>query len=214
MVAFGSSIAQKIGDRVVQQKLFVELKNMRKQLVALIGLSGIFLVSGSGLAADAASMVNASGIITITNLHPDIENRRLYSTNYQLAYLIPICTEVEIKKISKKKMIFVDKSSGIEYQYLWHKKATPSGLNANIEKHFGTECPQDEISGLSKVDQDGIKNGQPAMGMTRRGIILAMGYPPEHVTPNTDMGLWMYWRNKFARRSVRFDADGKVDEIR
>lgn len=187
---------------------------MRKQLVALIGLLGTFLLSGTSLAADAPSMVNASGIYTLTNLHPDLENRRLYSTNYQQTYLMPVCTEVEITKLSKKKMIFRVKDTGIEYEYLWHKKATPGGLNANIEKHFGSDCPQAEIATLSKLDQDGIKSGQPAMGMTRRGIIIAMGYPPEHVTPSLDQNLWMYWRNKFARRSVRFDADGKVDEIR
>ena len=187
---------------------------MQKKAIALIGFLGIFLLSGTTLAADAASMVNAPGIYTLTNLHPDLENRRLYSTNYQQTYLMPVCTEVEITKLSKKKMLFRDKKTGVEYEYLWHKKSTPSGLNAHIEKHFGTECPQSEIDSMSKIDQDGIKSGQPAMGMTRRGIILAMGYPPEHVTPMLDQNLWMYWRNKFARRSVRFDADGKVDEIR
>ncbi|MGI9295236.1 MAG: hypothetical protein ACR2PS_14755 [Pseudomonadales bacterium] len=187
---------------------------MRNQLIALIGILGILLFSGSSLAADAESMVNAPGIYTLTNLHPDVENRRLYSTNYQMAYLMPVCSEVEITKLSKKKMKFRDKKSGAEYTYLWHKKSTPSGLNSHIEKHFGTDCPRSEIAGLSKVDQEGITQGRPSNGMTRRGILIAMGYPPEHATPSLDQNLWMYWRNKFGKRSVRFGSDGKVDEVR
>lgn len=187
---------------------------MRKLLIASIVSWVILMFSGASLAADAQSMVNAPGIYTLTNLHPDLENRRLYSTNYQLSYLIPVCTEVEITKLSKKKMKFKVKETNIEYEYLLHRKATPGGLNANIEKHFGPDCPQNEISSLSKIDQDGIKNGQPAVGMTKRGIIIAMGHPPEHVTPSLDQDLWMYWRNKFARRSVTFGADGKVSELR
>ncbi len=186
----------------------------RKSLLTLLGLLGTLLLSGAALAADAASMVNAPGIFTLTNLHPDITNRRLYSTNYQQDYLLPVCTQVEITKLSKKKMMFRVKDTGVEYEYLWAKKSTPTGLSENIEKYFGPTCPKAEIAKLGKADQNGIKSGQPSIGMTRRGIVLAMGYPPEHITPNLEQDLWMYWRNKFARRSVKFGGSGKVDEIR
>jgi hypothetical protein len=103
--------------------------------------------------------------------------------------------------------------SGIEYDYNWHKKATPGGLNENVLKYFGTECPSEEIKTLSEVDQAGIKKGRASEGMTRRGIIIAMGYPPEHVTPNLEMDQWMYWMNRFNRNAIVFGEDGTVESI-
>ena len=177
-------------------------------------LSAIFVYTGNALAEDDAnSLVNAAGVYTLVNLHPDQENRRLYSVNYQLPYLMPVCTEVKITKFKKKRMNFQVVESGIEYDYNWHKKATPGGLNQNVLQYFGTECPSEEIKTLSEVDQAGIKKGRASEGMTRRGIIIAMGYPPEHVTPNLEMDQWMYWMNRFNRNAIVFGEDGTVESI-
>ena len=56
-------------------------------VVCLTALSFAGTVSA---ADDADSLVNASGVYTLTNLHPDQENNRLYSVNYQLPFLIPV----------------------------------------------------------------------------------------------------------------------------
>ena len=184
--------------------------------LAAIGLWLAALVLGGTTASaadDADALVNATGVYTLTNLHPDQENRRLYSVNYQLPFLIPVCTEVMITKIKKKRMNFKVVKTGIEYDYNWHKKATPGGLKGNIVKYFGHECPEEEIKTLSEVDQQGIKKGRASKGMTRRGIIIAMGYPPEHVTPDLEMDQWMYWMNRFNRNAVMFGEDGTVEEI-
>jgi len=176
--------------------------------------AGLFLWAGVVAADDAASLVNATGVYTLVNLHPDQENDRLYSVNYQLPGLIPVCSEVKITKLSKKKMIFTLVSSGREYQYLWHKKANRGGLNENIALFFGKDCPADEIPTLSEIDQKGIKKGIAYEGMSRRGILIAMGYPPPHVTPDLDMDTWMFWMNKFNRTAIDFGEDGLVEEIR
>lgn len=183
-------------------------------LGAISTIFGVSFVAAPAVAeGDADSLVNATGVFTLVNLHPDQENKRLYSVNYQLPYLIPVCTEVMITKIKKKRMNFKIVKTGIEYEYNWHKKATPGGLKGNIVKYFGHECPEEEIATLSETDQTGIKTGRASKGMTRRGLIIAMGYPPEHVTPDLDMDQWMYWMNRWNRNAIMFGEDGTVESI-
>ncbi len=153
-------------------------------------------------------------IYTLTNLHPDDSNMRLYSTNYQQPGRIKVCSKVKITKATKKKMVFQVVESGREYTYLFHRKSTPEGFTENINRYFGAECPSAEIATMSAVDQEGIKRTVAQEGMTRRGVIIAMGYPPQHVTPDTNYDEWMYWTNKFARDAVVFGEDGKVSHIR
>jgi len=176
---------------------------------ALIGLLSMNNVS----AMEPKEMVGKE-VYTLTNLHPDEQNQRLYSTNYQLPGKIKVCTKVKIKKLKKKKMIFTLSESGREYEYLLHRKSTPEGFSENIKLYFGPECPAAEIETLSEIDQEGIKKARAIEGMSRRGIIIAMGYPPKHVTHELDYDEWMYWMNKFNRDAIIFNDDGIVEEIR
>lgn len=153
-------------------------------------------------------------VYLLTNLHPDEENQRLYSTNYQLPGRLKVCTKVRITKLSKKKMKFELVDSSREYDYLLHKKSTPEGFSENIKKYFGPECPQAEIDGMSDIDKEGIKKARALKGMTKRGVIIAMGYPPAHVTHDLDYEEWMYWMNKWSRDAVEFDDNGIVENIR
>ena len=152
-------------------------------------------------------------VYLLTNLHPDEENARLYSTNYQLPGRLKVCTKVRITKLSKKKMKF-ELESGREYEYLLHKKSTPEGFSENIKKYFGPECPQAEIDGMSDIDKEGIKKARGLVGMTKPGIIIAMGYPPAHVTHDLDYEEWMYWMNKWSRDAIEFDDNGIVTNVR
>ena len=46
--------------------------------------------------------------------------------------------------------------------------------------------------GLSDVDKDGIKYGRPSMGMTKKGVMIALGYPSPHMTPSIENDTWYY----------------------
>jgi hypothetical protein len=179
------------------------------QIVAAAALLGAVSVS----AMEPEEMVDQE-VYTLTNLHPDEENQRLYSTNYNLPGTIKVCTKVKITSYKKKKMKFVVVDRDREYDYLLHRKSTPEGFVENIKRYFGPECPAAEIETLSEIDQEGIKKGRGLVGMSRRGIILAMGYPPQHVTPDLEYDEWMYWMNRFNRDAVVFDEEGIVIEVR
>jgi hypothetical protein len=63
---------------------------------------------------------------------------------------------------------------------------------------------------LSPVDRKGIQMGTALEGMTRQGVIYAMGYPPPHRTPSLDSERWIDWRNRFNTFAVVFDPSGLV----
>ena len=176
-------------------------------VTALIG----FLAAGSVQAMEPDEMVGQE-VYTLTNLRPDEQNQRLYVVNYQQPGRIKVCTKVKIEKLNRKKMIFRIAESNRKYEYLHHRKAAPEGFDENIKKYFGPECPQAEIDAMSAVNKEGIEKGRTKVGMTRRGVIIAIGYPPEHVTPDREYDEWSYWMNKFVTHRLVFGDDGKVSQ--
>jgi len=59
-------------------------------------------------------------------------------------------------------------------------KATPS-CAAVLEHLLGPSAPS--LKGLSSTDLKGIKEGKMVIGMTRRALFLAVGYPPYSYKP-------------------------------
>ena len=70
------------------------------------------------------------------------------------------------------------------------------------------------LEGLSGKDREGITSGKVSEGMTKRGVMTALGYPAAHRTPNPDAdSVWVYWRDRFKTVSVSFDSQGKVERL-
>lgn len=172
-----------------------------------------FAAKKEALDANGIDMMKAEKVYITTNLHPDEANSRLYAVNYQLPGLLPRCTEINVKKLSRKKFIFEVPSRGKTYTYINHKAAAEP-FNEHLKLYFGTTCDSNKVKRMSKKDQEGIKAGRPLLGMTRDGILLAMGRPPKHVNPMLDVSEWVYWRNKWARTAITFNEKGIVTGIR
>ena len=164
---------------------------------------------------NGVDLFKAEKVFTLVNLHPDEQNSRLYATNYQLPALIPLCTEVKLQKLTRKALIFEVPSRSKTYTYLNHKSAVVP-FNEHLQLFFGASCDavKAKMKKMGKKDKEGIKLGRAMEGMTRDGVLLAMGRPPMHVNPVLDVSEWMYWRNKFGRTAVMFDDKGKVTGTR
>jgi hypothetical protein len=147
--------------------------------------------------------------VTLVNLHPDEERSQLYSVNYQMVSVIPRCTPVTIDATSRKGIKFTVTSSGRQYDYAFHDTMV-EGPEKHLARYFGAACP--EPTGLNPLDMKGIESGLVSEGMTKTGVILALGYPPEHATPSPDRDQWIYWKNRWDRFVVRF-ADGIVVSV-
>lgn len=67
---------------------------------------------------------------------------------------------------------------------------------------------------LSEVDQEGASAGRAMLGMSKEGVMIALGYPAKSMTPSTDLNTWTYSRNRFRQLTVTFSNDGKVESLR
>ena len=143
------------------------------------------------------------------NLHPD--KTRLYDVNYQMSGFIPLCTRVRIDEQDKKIVRFTVLSTGQRYEFV-HHHVIPD-FEANFNRVFGYSCVRGRAEALSSIDQQGIREGRVLAGMTKEGVILAIGYPPEHKTPSTASDDWRYWTGKLSTMVVQFE-DGRVVNIR
>lgn len=180
---------------------------MKTTLLSIFTALVCALVASPGFSQDVEK---GDRLELLVNLHPDMARRTLYSTNYQLAGLMPMCSEVTVKKIKRKKMVFEWK--GLDYTFVYDKHAKGAGVSfeAVLGEFFGAKCDKDKVSKMSKVDQKGIKRGVALKGMTRQGVLYAMGRPPYHANPDLEAYTWMYWQNRFVRKAIEFDDNGIV----
>lgn len=190
---------------------------MKKLLVmVLILVLPSMALAKKGVIVDeyGVNLLEAEKVYTSVVLHPDNVKALLYSVNYQLPAIMPRCSEVEITDLSKKKMRFRLVETGREYTFAYHKRSTPMPFSEYLSDFFVSKCSDAKVKKLSKKDQEGVGLGRALVGMTKEGVLLAMGRPPHHVTPSLDQLEWMYWRNKFARTAVTFDSKGVVTGVR
>jgi hypothetical protein len=184
---------------------------MKRFVTIVVALAALALV-GSAAARDIEyHLINDPEVFTLVNLHPDEKSRQLYSVNYQLDGLLPLCTKVRIVSVTHKRMDFELVDGGRKYEYIFHDTLRDP-IPKHLDRFFGKTCPRKKADALGSVDRQGILEGRALPGMTKDGVILAIGYPPDHATPSLESNLWKYWRNRFATRLVTFER-GKVEKI-
>jgi hypothetical protein len=174
------------------------------------------------VAACAAAASNPTGheikkgdrLQTLANLHPDMQRHELYTLNYQLPGLIPVCSEVTVTDVGHKKLSFTWQGQEFEFAYEGFSEKAGVSFQQAVQTYLGPSCDQAKMKSLGKEDQEGIRSGHPQVGMTRSGVLFAMGRPPVHANPDLNAAEWTYWRNRYGRMIVSFDGDGKVSGIR
>jgi SmpA / OmlA family len=172
---------------------------------------GVALVA-VGASVGAAEIKEGDRLQALSTLHH--EKQQIQAINYQLAGRIPVCSDVTVKKVSKAAMVFLYADGEYEFVLDKHTKGADVSLQQAAQAYFGPKCDQVRLQSLSKVDKEGVASGKAEIGMTREGVLLALGRPPFHANPSLEVSEWMYWRNRFARMAVQFDSEGKVTNIR
>lgn len=150
-------------------------------------------------------LTGQAGVVTLVALHPHPRRPELWTMNYQQEGFIPVCTPVVIESVTDREMQFSVPSLGVRFHYRVDA-ALGEPFPAHLDRVFGTQCPP-VIEQLSAIDRDGIARGVVQVGMTRRGVLLALGAPPAHATPSLDLPVWRYWRSRHNTFEVRFVGD-------
>ena len=154
-------------------------------------------------------LVGRADVVTLTNLHPDEPRSRLFTTNYQQDGLIPVCSQVAPLELNAKRLRFTNQATGKTYDY-FYQKAVAEPFRDHLTRVFATECPRAELDALSEIDRRGVGLGEALAGMSKQGVLFALGYPPRHATPSLDANRWIYWTNRFNRVAVLFEETGHV----
>ena len=124
--------------------------------------------------------------------------------------ILPVNTPVQIKKW-KRGFIIIDTKNGTEILFEYQEPR----MQMSVEDYLGkiTSTSKVDLGKLSDKDRKGIEGGMASVGMTKDGVMIALGYPATHKTPSPDSNRWIYWTNRFGTIAVNFDDKGVVTEI-
>ncbi len=125
--------------------------------------------------------------------------------------IIPVNTPIEIENW-RKGFIFKTKDTGKKVYFEFHK----GRMGMSVEEYIGLITSPEPISlaSFSEEDLEGISDGKARVGMTKTGVMTALGYPAAHKTPSLVADSWVYWRNRFKTLAVEFDGNGIVQDIK
>ena len=153
------------------------------------------------------------------NIHSQSKNGKAYKASYANYTnpgagheVIPAGTEILITKKSRKSFTFKFDNGAKKVVFEFHKPRMGMSLDEYIDKITSLEPVS--IASLSTQDKKGVADGKAYQGMSREGVMVALGYPAAHRTPSLDSTTWVYWTNRFGTLAVDFGADGLVSGVR
>ena len=194
---------------------------MSKRVIRIITLSMLvttFLVGGflSNVYAAGETMYNKY------NIHAQADKKGLLKSSYANYtdpgaghVIIPPNTKLTVrpwKRFMKNYGFYYDLSDGRHGVFEVHERR----MEMSVDEYEELVLSPKPISlkGFSAVDLKGIKKGKAYKGMTKKGVMTALGYPAAHETPSLDDNQWKYWRNRFRTVVVEFNSKGRVVNVR
>lgn len=148
----------------------------------------------------------------LTNMHLDSRGNvsSVMHTTQPNGTLLPVCTPVRIDRVNAREIRFTTNTDGVRHRYVRHRSSR-APIEQHLARYFGGQCPN--VQSFTPEDQAGIAQGQIYQGMTKQGVIVAMGYPPEHRTPSLEEDVWRYWTTRHRTMEVFF-SNNVVSGIR
>lgn len=138
------------------------------------------------------------------------EGNQHIATNYRRGTLVPINTLVEFVKASRTKLTMRIVSSDQRLTIANVQKYSGHKIDGIFKRTFGKE--KVSLDGFTEREQRNIRNGTIAIGMSKKAVLQAIGFPPSHRTPSLDASFWTYWRHRLGTYVVSFNED-KVAKV-
>ncbi|MBU1343525.1 MAG: hypothetical protein KKE44_03110, partial [Proteobacteria bacterium] len=112
----------------------------------------------------------------------------------------------------RKGFIIKRMDTGQEIKFTFSSKHMAMDKEEYINTLFSTT--KISLEGLSPLDLQGVEQGKALKGMSKQGVMTALGYPSAHMTPSLNEKEWIYWTTRFKTKAVIFDTAGKVSSVR
>lgn len=115
------------------------------------------------------------------------------------------------RKLFTKKYAFdvVDQGYTVSFEF----DAKRMGMDYDQYMTMITSPQPVSLAGLNPTDRKGIAEGRAFVGMTKQGVLAALGYPAAHKTPSLDENAWIYWKDRFRTLRVEFSPSGTVSQV-
>ena len=122
--------------------------------------------------------------------------------------ILAVNTPVKIERWGRRGFKIIDMNTNTVVLFEYNKKR----MEIPIEKYLQiiTSPAKESLDNLSEADKKGIREGKLVYGMSKKGVMMALGYPATHRTPSLDSNTWVYWTNRFTTFEVNFNDKGLV----
>jgi hypothetical protein len=126
------------------------------------------------------------------------------TTNYRKGILVPVNTEVKFVRVGGGSII-VALPDGHNLEIRNIEAYSGENIDGIFTRTFATK-PVDLLQ-FTEEEKKSIIAGEVQSGMRKSAVIIALGFPPKHKTPNLQLDQWQYWHNRFATFVVHFEKD-------
>ena len=186
------------------------MKIINKYSISLV----IIFVLALAFSSLYAESFSGKTYYTRTNIWYENPNDIL-STNYHRGAILPIGTKVSIHSISNRRIQFTPDGSAQMFTIINDKKTNTISIDDLFNRYFSVEAVQAGVGDYyqaTEADRENIKKGTITLGMSRKAVLMAYGYPPTHRTPLLTSDIWYYWYARLHKVNVYF-KDDKVFKI-
>ncbi len=141
---------------------------------------------------------------------------KMFAINYRRGAMLPAGTELASVDIgglgSHRPYLTLTTVTGRGAFAIYLRTKFHPGLSIEqFRDRLVTNEPLEQLTqGLTDDEIDAIKGGKLVVGMSRKAVLIARGYPPRHRTPSTDANAWLYWENRVRKKLIHFDKDGRT----
>ncbi len=181
-------------------------------LMLLLALSAVVCCSCESSQMYVAG--GAGGLYNRYNLHYVAErghNRGSFAnwTQYPGHDFVPYNSKLTVEPAGRRIYFITDDNMRIVWEY------NPDRMMMSTRKYVNLIMSPTPVSyeGLSEVDRRGIEAGEAMVGMSKQGVLVALGYPAKHRTPSLEQNRWVYWKGRRNYYVVEFDDSGNVASI-
>ncbi|MBU0682420.1 MAG: hypothetical protein KKD73_13465 [Proteobacteria bacterium] len=173
-----------------------------------------FFLSTGTLQTVEAGKPSANENYTTANIW--YQQPKIWSSNFKVGAIIPAGSKVSgltLLKGRHQAIEFTTTDNKTYWIYL-APKYDPGLAIGDVQKRlFGSKNFSELTRGLSSSEVTAIKQGRIEKGMSKAAVLISWGYPPTALTPSPKADKWTYWKNRFDKQNVFFDAQGKVTDI-
>jgi hypothetical protein len=145
---------------------------------------------------------------TCCNLHYDEE--WISDANWSSLPMIPAGASIRVLGYGRHRVKADIDGHGMELGLDYGRQQS---LEAWAHKLVIEEDPRPKIARMPTPIRDAIRAGKVTIGMTKAEVIMSLGYPPAHQTPNLDWPQWKYWHTSFGSYLVVWDSAGRVSDV-